>query len=343
MDNVIGINSHTSNDDDILQEACDWIAKLDRELSVKEEQELGQWLALSAQHTECFLEAASMMDKLDELSRLESLFPEQTTEKRTSAMWITAVAASFVLCMSVLLMTQTTPQVEDSHFTAAYQTTVGEKTTIHLPDGSTLILNTDTSVNIDYNNQLRMITLHNGELHVDVAHNRDIPLQVIVNDKVIQAVGTAFNVQFVENSVELIVTDGVVQIGQQPENTKAPLPLKADMQLTEGQQVEFPQQPSLKAQSLLFNDIDKHALTSTLSWQRGRLVFNGDKLHHVLDEISRYSGVTFNIENTPKLRNLQIAGVFQTDDVEQLLTVLRQSFKLNVEKNTNGVIQVSAG
>ena len=343
MNNVIDINSRGTDSEDILGQACDWVAKLDRELSPDERQQLGAWIARSPEHESHFLEAASMMDKLDQLSRLESMFPEQVDQKPARQKWLGAMAASFVLCVSALLLTMNLQQRDNDSFIASHQTAIGDKSTVHLPDGSTLILNTDSAVDINYDHELRRIHLHKGELHIDVAHNKEIPLQVIVNDKVIQAVGTAFNVQYVNDSVELIVTDGVVQLGQQASTEKSALPVLVDRQLSEGQQVQFSNDASLASQQILISGIDDQSLSSTLSWQRDRLVFNGDKLHTVLNEISRYSDITFDIANDPKVRDLQIAGVFQTNDVEKLLEVLRSSFNLQVERQGNSTIRLSAG
>ena len=48
--------------------------------------------------------------------------------------------------------------------------------------------------------------------HIDVAHDKTRPLSVIAGGKVIQAVGTAFNVEVRNELVELIVTDGKVLV-----------------------------------------------------------------------------------------------------------------------------------
>ena len=51
-------------------------------------------------------------------------------------------------------------------------------------------------------------------MHIAVAHDPSRPLSVIVGNKVVQAVGTEFNVEITtDNSIELIVTDGVVMVG----------------------------------------------------------------------------------------------------------------------------------
>jgi transmembrane sensor len=71
-------------------------------------------------------------------------------------------------------------------------------------------------VNITYTAQARVIELQRGEIHIDVAHDTARPLSVLAGGQVIQAVGTAFNVQLEENLVELIVTQGKVLVQEKP-------------------------------------------------------------------------------------------------------------------------------
>ena len=76
-----------------------------------------------------------------------------------------------------------------------FQTDVGESKDILLSDKSKITLNTNSFVQVRYTQHSRVINLLRGEIHIDVAHDKTRPLSVIAGDKVIQAVGTAFNVE----------------------------------------------------------------------------------------------------------------------------------------------------
>ena len=58
-----------------LEQACEWIARIDRELQTEEKQALQQWLAASALNQQTLFEVAKLWDKMDALSRLSDLFP----------------------------------------------------------------------------------------------------------------------------------------------------------------------------------------------------------------------------------------------------------------------------
>ena len=63
MTNIHHINERNTSDDSRLDEASEWLAKLDRGLTKSEEQALKQWLAQSYKNVEVLLEVAKLWDK----------------------------------------------------------------------------------------------------------------------------------------------------------------------------------------------------------------------------------------------------------------------------------------
>ena len=57
-----------------LEQACEWIARIDRELQEEEQVALQQWLAASPLNQQELFEVAKLWDKMDALSRLSALF-----------------------------------------------------------------------------------------------------------------------------------------------------------------------------------------------------------------------------------------------------------------------------
>lgn len=66
--------------DEINDQACLWIARLDRGLSTDEQQALKKWVNESHAHASALYRAAELWDKMDDLSRLADLFeaPKET-------------------------------------------------------------------------------------------------------------------------------------------------------------------------------------------------------------------------------------------------------------------------
>ena len=89
MSNIHQINQKTNqqqSDDQIeetrLNDASDWIAKLDRDLTKSEKKQLAHWLSIDVSNIEVLFEVAQMWDKMDDLSRLSDIFPQTDVKQK---------------------------------------------------------------------------------------------------------------------------------------------------------------------------------------------------------------------------------------------------------------------
>ena len=338
-----------------LEQACLWVARLDRGLQDDEQPALQQWLAAHPAHRSQLLAAAKQWDQLDALRVLADLFPEAQTAASTPAArpqsWLgrhsKALAASVLLCSVLglvagqwpLLQAYLTGGASQIASQTSYQTRVGESATIDLADHSKLVLNTNSFVVVRYTPEARIIELQRGEITIDVAHDSSRPLSVLAAGKVIQAVGTAFNVDLRKDSVELIVTEGIVRVapaleqpakGEQPLSRQLTQRLPADaLALGKGERVAL--DPAGKKPEQV-ERLDANALAAKLSWRSGNLIFRGEALEDVLQEISRYTEVQFELADDDKLKQIQVAGLFKAGDVNGLLEVFRHNFNISYER-----------
>jgi transmembrane sensor len=338
-----------------LEQACLWVARLDRGLQDDEQPALQQWLAAHPAHRSQLLAAAKQWDQLDALRVLADLFPEAQTATSTPAArpqsWLgrhsKALAASVLLCSVLglvagqwpLLQAYLTGGASQIASQTSYQTRVGESATIDLADHSKLVLNTNSFVVVRYTPEARIIELQRGEITIDVAHDSSRPLSVLAAGKVIQAVGTAFNVDLRKDSVELIVTEGIVRVapalqlpakGEQPLSRQLTQRLPADaLALGKGERVAL--DPAGKKPEQV-ERLDANALAAKLSWRSGNLIFRGEALEDVLQEISRYTEVQFELADDDKLKQIQVAGLFKAGDVNGLLEVFRHNFNISYER-----------
>jgi transmembrane sensor len=331
-------------DEQRLEQACDWISRIDRGLQPEEHQALQQWLAENPQQQDTLLEVAKLWDKMDVLSRLSDLFPvaEKTKSPNLVKHWAAAASVA-ALCLLGALMFRSdvapqpgVDQVAATSLHATYQTKIGENNRIELPDRSTLVLNTNSFVTVRYSENSRIIELLRGEINIDVAHDTTRPLSVIAGGKVIQAVGTAFNVDIHNDYVELIVTDGKVLVGATPVATEVAteqllakrLPTSS-LAISKGERVDLDPKGKAKAQVRKMDQVD---IAASLSWRSGNLIFRGETLEDALAEISRYTNIQFELADDEKIRQLPVAGMFKTGDVDGLLEVFKNNFNVSYER-----------
>lgn len=339
MNNVVHLNSSSIED-----QAIDWIVKIDRELSAEEVTIFRQWLAESTQHQRIFMQYAQLWDKMDAVSMLAELCPEPEAEPQ-GYHWTSgakAMAASFILVALVLVgivyPRQSEQPIQSIIVQQEFETGLGEQATFYMQDKTKVVLNTNSQVKVTYTDKQRLFELTRGELHVTVAHNKTQPLSVYAGGQIIQAVGTAFNVEVQDSEVELIVTDGRVLVA--PEDTSQD-PLLLDnvslpvtsLAVAKGQMVQLG-----KADQAV-TKLTSSDLKASLSWQQGNLIFRGEALLEALQEVSRYTEYRFEYDDE-SIKSMRIAGLFKTQDIDTLLATMEQNLAIGYQKLDNNVIRL---
>jgi transmembrane sensor len=349
------VSKFTSRQDTCVDEAGEWIAKMGNGLTEQEEIELGRWLSQSEGNYKVFMELAELWDDMDSLSRLADMFPEPTLRRAQATSgpkWL--VAATVLVGIVVFTLIVATeklapePQMEitaESSFD--YETAIGEQSAYALSDGTEIVLNTDSYVKVQYTNSNRLLTLVRGEVHIKVAHDSDRPLSVMVGDKVVQAVGTEFNLEITsDQSIELVVSEGVVIVGVLDSSTES-RPAESPLVLIPSSTlVAAGQELSIEAHEQAMDvaeatPIEGDEIAIKLSWRDGNLIFRGESLEEAVAEVGRYTAVEF-VFLDEQSKKVRVAGLFKAGDVEGLLTALRIHFNIAYEWQGDDKILLSA-
>lgn len=325
------------------EDAALWLAKLDKGLRVDERAALAVWLE-SAPNREALLELASFWDELDVLAELSDLFPLERRPRFAPrlhrARWVLAGSAA-ALALAVFVYQTAFAPVEASSSAPArsetFATAIGGRSTQQLSDGSLVTLNTDTEVGVELAAQSRDVYLRRGEAHFNVARDVARPFRVHVGDRILQAVGTAFNVYLrPEGGLELTVTDGTVSIAR----AAAPDPIGASPQdapaaavtnVTKGELAILDRATAAGSGTPEIVELGAADLDIKLAWQRGILVFQGEPLQQLLAEVGRYTTTQFVLEGDA-LRDVRVGGYFQAGDVDGLLLALRENFEIEFQR-----------
>jgi len=349
------ISEFPSRKDRRLEEAGDWIAAIGRGLTEEDEQELGAWLSSSSANYDVFMELACLWDDMDGLGRLADLFPEPAPKRRyPSSRAILATAASIVVALALFAVFQT-PDIADQTMgepasvvmAGSYSTEIGEQSTHQLSDGSIITLNTNSSVRVDFTESNRLLILERGELHVKVAHDPDRRLSVIVGNRVVQAVGTEFNVEITQDqSIELVVTDGVVMVGvvdatDEEASPDTPLLLTQSSTVVGAGEGVLIAANDQNAESVDAERVESDEIAVKLSWREGNLIFRGESLEEAVAEVGRYTAVEF-VFLDEDAKAVRVAGLFKAGDVEGLLSALRNHFDITYEWQGEDRILLSA-
>lgn len=349
-------NIHSfSSREDIHEQACLWVSRMDRGLCEQEKEQLQLWLEQSQHHRGALFEVASLWDDLSVLNELSGLFPLDSSPNTRSKTKL-ATVAPWQIAASFLFMALAVTSVFYNQWSGKEQvvlanvnvqraiTEVGEQKNITLTDGSVVHLNTNSTVSIAYSDTERKITLLKGEAHFDVAHEVNRPFVVVAGPNTVTAVGTAFNVQLVEaTSFELVVTEGKVLVQEKSQQSSAidAEILSAKRPIADEGLLVFSGEKALVSGAIQRRvNMSDESMNDDLAWQQGMLVFKGEPLSLVLEEITRYTSVRFQVSNE-KLKSTRVAGYFKVGDIDGLLNALKNGFAINSERVTEYTIVLS--
>ncbi len=341
-----------NNNKVIRQQANLWIDQIDRGLSASQVEQIIQWAQQSESHRNALFNVAMLWDDMTITDRLNDIFPQHQATKIHNNMAHYAVAMSVMLVLFVSISNLYNGFVNHwlnptylfsnvQHF----KTAIGEQKSFKLSDGSTLQLNTNSVIDINFSESKRLLTLVQGEAQFSVAKDLDRPFTVQSGAQSFTALGTVFNIQKDSNSsAELTVTEGKVLITSNDftlDKIPAHFTSLAENKLPATLVVmgEKAIVSALKKQPTIVKTTSKQ-LEQTLSWQQGMLIFDGETLADALTEVTRYTNTQFKFDN-PNLAEVKVSGYFKANDVDGLLQSLQSNLGIKAHKTANSLIWLS--
>ncbi|MCF7982515.1 MAG: FecR domain-containing protein, partial [Pseudomonadales bacterium] len=341
-----------------------WLARMERGLSPDEKEEIERWLTESIAHGEALMELAYVWDDMAVLEELSDLFPLPLSGKKASGGWSWpaprkisyALVGIFVVLASTFGLLQfglqeplsptlaqptTNPAFIDhgsSRIPDSYETAIGEQSKVNLPDGSVVTLNTDTRIRIHYSDTERQIILERGESYFEVAKDKTRPFVVHVDNNVIQAVGTAFNIDYSQlKNIEVTVTEGTIKLV-----TPKKLPqIILSGSLSEQSFISSGHSAIVAQAKAQLTTVTREEIATKLAWQQGMVIFEREPLKNALAELSRYTPVEFELADTA-MEDILVGGYFKSGDIEGLLLALKENFNIDAKKDAGGRIILTA-
>lgn len=205
---------------------------------------------------------------------------------------------------------------------ADLRTARGEQRSATLPDGTHIVLNTGSALDVRYTDGLRRLHLRQGEVLITTAHdNAATPPRPFVVDTPagrIRALGTRFTVRHDGNAgeipgdaTEVAVYEGAVELS--PLHNPG-----ATLRIGAGQSARLAPGAATAAS----------VSSADPAWAEGVLVASDMRLADFVAELRRYrSGV---ITLAPEVAHLRLSGVFPLADTDRILQSLAQVLPVEV-------------
>lgn len=302
----------------VAERALEWLVELQGDPVPPETmRQWTTWRAAHPDHERAWLRIESVRGALQPIASpagapiaQAALAPPSSPQRRRAlkAMGVLAFAGSATWSVG-----QYTPWRE---WTSDHRTGVGERRNLILPDGTRLVLNTGSAIDVRFSSAQRRVVLIAGEILVATAHEAGPaarPFLVETPHGTARALGTEYTVRLLDEATEVSVYQGAVQIRPRQD---------ADHALT--------LQAGLRA------NYSAHGVTapgtaeeSSVAWKDGFIVARGMRLDDFLAELGRYSRDALSCD--PAVAGLRLSGAFPVDKVDKVLAALAATLDVRVD------------
>ncbi|MCJ1882351.1 FecR domain-containing protein [Pseudomonas nitroreducens] len=301
------------NERQAISEAARWYARLANESTAASDQQAWQrWLAADPINQRAWQRIESVNRQMARVpGRLAAATLASTGPSRRQVLRSVVVLASLGGLATLGWRSDTRQR-----FTAGYKTAVGERRTFTLADGSQMLLNTDSAVDVRFDANQRLIILRVGEVLVSTASDAlDRPFFVQSPDASVRALGTRFTVRSWSGGTDVAVLEKAVEVTV-PGQRNA-------LRLEAGQHT--------RVASGVIGPVQANS-ASVGAWEQGSLIALDRPLGELLEELGRYRHGLLRCD--PRISSLRISGAFPLDDTDLALRSLERSFPVTTVYRT---------
>lgn len=309
--------------DHIARQAAEHFARR-RGATLSQRREREAWLNRDPRHAEAYDEFQRLWEHAGDLAddpELQALKAADLAATRRHRWFrpqrMLAIAATLVMALGVgyFATTHLTQPPEP----VLYATMLGERRTEAMPDGTEIVLNTDSALDVRYSRNRRVIELKHGEAQFDVARDTSRPFVVTVGEDTITALGTRFQVRRGHDSTIVTLLEGSVEVARGDErhmlwpNERAILSTRTGISIA---------------------SIDPELATG---WLDGWLRFRSSPLAEVILEANRYSEQKLRLGD-PRLADVQLSGNFHAGDNGSIADAASLILPVRVERRGSEIV-----
>lgn len=292
----------TDERDRVREQAAQWLILLDAtpETDAEQQRDLDAWLAADPLHRQVF----------DEMRQLWS-----TAGRRKGAKTRRRKAGLAVVLIGLALAASQLPW---NYWTADHRTAVGEVRAFALPDGSVATLDSNSAIDVHFDDAGRRIELLRGAVLVDVPRSDGGRRFIVTADEVgAEALGTRYAVRTGTRLTRVSVFESEVRVHV---GKDAGIDLKA------GQGIDI---------EAAVPGVPYAIMREAPDWASGRLIFNDAPLTEVVDSLARYRPGLVRLSDATARADRRFTGVLPADDSDAALALLARSLGLRIHRYTD--------
>lgn len=303
--------------DSIDAQAASWFARNHSDTDRADRKAFAAWQAEPA-HARAYAEFEQLWA---DLAQLQQLNKPVALPQRKPSVWRPALAVAAALLCAIMATHIGAPR-------ELYHTQVAAHAkgmhTLNLPDGSTLYVNANTRVRVEFTAYQRIVHLGNGQLYLEVAADKERPLFVQAGEANVRVVGTGFDVR--RSQQQLVVSVAHGQVAFEPD-AKSPVTLLGAQQRA----IFSYAKGTLQQQTLTAEEV--------ADWRSGHLSFRNRELVSLIDELSLYRPqAPLQVSNA--VAHLKVSGNLDVNDPDALLNALPALLPVKTVASADGIVRI---
>lgn len=236
-----------------------------------------------------------------------------TKEKTNSYGWL-KVAASIAIVLSIAFSVWKI----NTNTEQLYISTADQKIEVTFPDGSKGVLNEQSSFTFleEFGDERRVAFA--GEAYFDIKKSTK-PFIIEIEGVEVKVLGTAFNLNATDTSVELFVERGLVAFVKDGIETKVKAGSEAIF-YKEDATVKFSETPQ----------------ANVMSWRSGTFYFDKTPLSEALSQLEEFYDVSFKLSNDT-IANCKITATFDQRSLKEVIKSIETLLSVKINKVGNTV------
>ena len=308
--------------DTVKDQAADWLWRQQApDWRPEDQAALETWLAHSRYHLAAYWRLKAAWGRTERLAALKPGRMRPAEMFGTKRFWPALRFATACVAVGIVFA----GIYEWSARESAYATSLGERATISLADGSQVQLNTDSAISVSEGLWKRSVTLKKGEAFFKIRHEAARPFSVLAAGHRITDLGTEFSVRTSGDRLEVSLIQGRARL-----EAASALVQHHATDLTPGEVA------IATADSISVQRFPAHTLANALAWRQGKLIFSHVTLAQAAAEFNRYNATKLIID--PGVADIKISGIFDAGSIRTFTTMAKIAFGLRVEKRSSEIV-----
>jgi transmembrane sensor len=221
-------------------------------------------------------------------------------------------AAAAAILIACGIVWQLSPNGYEPGF---YKTRLGEQKTIELTDHSHITLDARTRLRVRFSADARIVQLLEGQAQFSVAKDPARPFKVEAGSKTIVAVGTVFDVEYVDSQVHVAMVEGRVAVLSQGQSRSA-VAAEGDSKSSIPSPIELSAGEALSVRADGTSTVSPKAdIEAATAWRQSKVIFRDQTLAEAVHRLNRYSRQQVIVDD-PALAQMKVSGVFDSGDAQ---------------------------